>query len=49
MITSKMSKPTIEEILAPKPQAKPRIPSRLRTLLDRVACTAYNDCIDVTT
>jgi hypothetical protein len=42
-----MSK-TTGEVLAPKPESPPAQSIVLYSLLDRVACTAYNDCIDVT-
>lgn len=49
---------TIDEILAPKPEARPRIyacaiadeaSGKANGVVDSVDCIAYNDCIDVIT
>jgi len=39
----------IKELLAPKPEARPRIPLCGAGALACVACNAYNDCTDVAT
>jgi hypothetical protein len=41
-----MSKP-LAEMLALRPEARPRFPARNEAVLDRIDGTAYNDGIDV--
>jgi hypothetical protein len=37
----------IDELLAPKPEARPHIPLGGAGAFACIACNAYNDCIDV--
>lgn len=57
LVTISMTK-TIDPILAPRPEARPRIyacaiadeaSAKANGVVDSIDCIAYNDCIDVIT